>query len=301
MQALPYLVRDIEDALVRLGRGSVADQLREANLESWAYDEFADTTILELRSPQEAAAERRDGLALRRARINLARRSRAPLAIEILDGGSRNHWKRREADPRRPMRKRARLFAAVLVILAVALAAWKGDAVVEKALDLRYGQTLPAPGFPAPANEVEARLQDLDYLSRLPQVERSFTAEGRKAFDQHVVALRSRSATLTRAQFFLGVAEAVARAQNAHTGLDRALWRSPSTAPRAICRFPEGLQCARDHSPQVARARILAIDGREPDVSRRCPRFSAARPIRPHHSTFLLELSRSPPALSRRA
>jgi uncharacterized protein YuzE len=49
-EALPELVRDIESALVRLGRGKVADALREAPLVAWAYDEFAQSTYLSLRA-----------------------------------------------------------------------------------------------------------------------------------------------------------------------------------------------------------------------------------------------------------
>lgn len=49
-QALPELVYDIEAALVRLGRGSIADQLREAPLVSFAADDFARTTYLAMRA-----------------------------------------------------------------------------------------------------------------------------------------------------------------------------------------------------------------------------------------------------------
>jgi uncharacterized protein YuzE len=54
-EALPELVADIEGALVRLGRGDIADQLREATLATWTFDDFAQATYLHLAPKREPA------------------------------------------------------------------------------------------------------------------------------------------------------------------------------------------------------------------------------------------------------
>jgi uncharacterized protein YuzE len=45
---LPDLVADVASALVHLGRGDLVDQMQHATLARWSYDEFADTTYLQL-------------------------------------------------------------------------------------------------------------------------------------------------------------------------------------------------------------------------------------------------------------
>lgn len=55
-EALPELVADVVGALVREGRGKVADQVPEAPLVSWAFDDFAQATYLHLTAAGDRCA-----------------------------------------------------------------------------------------------------------------------------------------------------------------------------------------------------------------------------------------------------
>jgi hypothetical protein len=202
---------------------------------------------------------------------------------------------------RAPRRSGWRRFGAwsLALLLAVALAAWKREAIVAKALDLRYGATLKRPARPEPADATQARLQDLDDLAALPSLDRSFSARAQAAFAQRVAALRAHAATLTPAQFLMGVANAVAQADNAHTNVELASWRAGlARAPVRFAWFAEGLfivRARREHAGLLG-MRVSAIDGFDPAaLDRECARYFGGTPEYAHAAaTVLLE---SPAAL----
>jgi hypothetical protein len=157
-------------------------------------------------------------------------------------------------------------------VLAVAFLAWKGDKVANKLVDLRFGAVLPKAAYPAPKDSAEAYRQDLDYLDRLTSVDRSFSAPAAARFHERIADLKSGAQSLSRAQFFLGVAEAVALADNAHTSVDADAWRGQlEGAPLRLQWFEEGLHVVRAAAPyeELRGKRVLQIDGIDPAVLER--------------------------------
>ena len=100
----------------------------------------------------------------------------------------------------------------------------------------------PKADVPAAASLRDRNLQDLAHLRRLPEVERSFTAQSRAAFDQAVTALEAKAGELDRAGLAMAAAKAVALADNGHTNvLGLAGDRGFNAVPIRLGWFADGL------------------------------------------------------------
>jgi hypothetical protein len=126
-------------------------------------------------------------------------------------------------------------------------------------------KSYPETDFPPAKSQAEKNLQDLAHLRRLPEVERSFTDETRGVFMQALDAMERHAAELDRAAFAMGMAKAVASADNGHTNvLGLAGDYGFNAVPFRLGRFADGLfviTAAADHRDLLG-AQLLAVNER---------------------------------------
>jgi len=159
--------------------------------------------------------------------------------------------------------KRILLILSIIMIgLGVIVGAGMG------AMSWRFKAKLPEANYDQPRNLTEARLQDLDYLRRLPGTDNSFSQAEKSLFDEHIDRLQADAATMSVTEFTMGVAAAVAISENGHTNL-RSVGSVDglNSLPVRFFWFGDGLHIvrARASHAHLIGARVLAYDGVAPE------------------------------------
>ncbi|HEV7326737.1 MAG TPA: hypothetical protein VGN91_16905 [Bosea sp. (in: a-proteobacteria)] len=161
--------------------------------------------------------------------------------------------------PRRSWRRRElRLLAVVATLLALV-------AVPLAAILYPTLKPYPKADFPAATSQRDRNLQDLAHLRRLPDVERSFTAQSRAAFEQAVAAIEARAGELDRAGLAMAAAKAVALADNGHTNvLGLASDNGFNAVPIRLGWFADGLFviAADEERRDLLGGQVLGVNGR---------------------------------------
>ena len=126
---------------------------------------------------------------------------------------------------------------------------------------------MPSSGS-APADEGEARLQDIEYLAKFLDYDRSFDEASRAEFEQLVTSSRQEAESMSLADLYLLAARATALADNGHTGMG--IWPVRSKFNSVGVRyfhFQDGLYVVRalaEHEDLIG-GRVIEIDGQPID------------------------------------
>jgi hypothetical protein len=135
-----------------------------------------------------------------------------------------------------------------------------------------YPQVLkphPEASYPAPQDAAEASLQDIDYLGRLIEIDRSFSPAARATFSAGIADLKGRAAELSPAELEMEAARLVALADNGHTNV-RGVGHgfSRNALPIRLNYFAEGyfVTKARPELADLLGAQVIAIDDQTPEA-----------------------------------
>lgn len=163
----------------------------------------------------------------------------------------------------------ARIGTALALVLAVVLAIVVAVNWAFVRQLATFSPIIPPTFAQAPADDVEARLQDLRFLERLPDYDRSFGERARREFHQLVASGRQQATTMSLAQLYLLAARASALADNGHTGVSFGpVRRDFATVGVRYFHFRDGLHVVRaatEHRSLLG-GRVVEIDGRPVDA-----------------------------------
>src|SRR6185436_8913504 len=98
---------------------------------------------------------------------------------------------------------------AGVVAVALGLLYWQFES--------RFHVSPPSPDYPAPKSALEAQQQDIDYLSKLIALDRSYTPQARAEAERRLKDLAALDHVLTRAQLRVAMSQLAALADNGHT------------------------------------------------------------------------------------
>ena len=160
------------------------------------------------------------------------------------------------------MMKKYVLIAASLILICLVLVVAANWSLVQQ---IAVFHPIILPNFgPAPADEAEARLQDIEYLANLVDYDRSFNDQEREMFEELMANGRAQAADMSLAELYLLAARAAALADNGHTNVHLTpLQRDFNAVGLRYFLFRDGLYIVRalKEYEQLIGARVIEIDG----------------------------------------
>lgn len=132
----------------------------------------------------------------------------------------------------------------------------------------RFTPDIPQAEYSKPTSITDARRQDLDYLRRFPEADKSFSEEQLVEFNALIDDLEARVDTMTEAEFVMGVSAAGAISENGHSGVSiRGTLDRLNSLPVRFVWFGDGLHITRAHAEHsdLIGARVASYEGIEPE------------------------------------
>ena len=131
----------------------------------------------------------------------------------------------------------------------------------------KFLKPIPVQTFEAPANQQDARLQDLNYLHSFTKYDNSFSDKERQQFSTFIDDMAKTAGSMSDAEFSMSVARAVAISENGHTNVGRrSMVRKANSLPVRFFWFSDGLYILRTHTEHegLLGAQVISYDGRDP-------------------------------------
>ena len=189
------------------------------------------------------------------------------------------------------MKKWIKRIGIVLLVGLVLIVALNWSLVTQIA---KFSPIIMPKSGPKPSNEAEARLQDIEYLEKFLDYDRSFDEAARIEFAQLVESSKQDAGNMGLADLYLLISKATALADNGHTGIN--LWPVRSELNAVGVRyfqFKDGLYVVRalsEHKELIG-GRVVEIDGQSIDslITELSAYIGGAETWRQLHAVGLLE------------
>jgi hypothetical protein len=169
--------------------------------------------------------------------------------------------------------------------------------LTELAVSGYYYPDPPEADYPPPRDALEARQQDIAYFRHYLDLDRSYTGQTRAAAEEVLAAMAPGLAGMTDAEFELGIARAVALADNGHSNIWLGRFsRTHGRLPIRLYWFADGVHVVRARSDQadLLGAELLAIgDTPLAEAARRLRAYVGGtwESLRAYRGPVLLELT----------
>lgn len=162
--------------------------------------------------------------------------------------------------------RRVLKYICIAVGVSVLLAVLGGGLVY--AMMQHFYPAPPRADYSTPRNALEAQRQDIDYLSKLVAMDRSYSPQTRAEAEKYMAALARSKTVLPRSNFRTAVMEIAALADNGHTHAGYDPGAEPLELPVRVAAFSDGLYVMHTTKPYAGLlgGRVVSIDGHTIDA-----------------------------------